>query len=93
MAKREKRRIVLSDYKAKAKDRYIELVGDDGVTYKAMPAELWPDDVFHLIAKDDLIGAAETIMEDYAGFSTTGGGSAALLFSIVKDREGLEPGE
>lgn len=95
MGKQEKRRVVLSDYKAKAQDRYLEIEGEDGQVYRATPPELWPDEVFHMVAKEDLIGAAEVLMgaESYAKFTTTGGGSAALLFAILKEQEGIGAGE
>ena len=91
MGKQGKRqRVVLTDFKAKAQDRYVDIEGEDGKTYSAMPPELWPDHVFTLMAKEDLIGAAGVVMDDYAGFSTDGGGSAALLFAILKQEAGVD---
>lgn len=94
MGKQPKRRVVLNDYKAKAKDRSIDIEGEDGRTYSALPPDLWPDAVFTLLAKEDLIGVGAMLLGDeYEAFVTTGGGSAAMLMAIIKDQEGADLGE
>jgi hypothetical protein len=85
-------RVVLSDFKAKkSEEDAIDIVGDDGETYRIPPPALWPDSAAELAEKKDSVGVGRLLLgEDrYEQFVTAGGGSANLIAAIIQDELGV----
>lgn len=84
-------RVVLADFKAKERDEgAIDIVGEDGETYRIDPPSLWPDAAKELADNKDSVGVAKLLMGDdrYQQFITAGGGSANLIAAIIQDVHG-----
>lgn len=94
MSQRHVRTVKLSDYKAKKEEEgAIDLVMDDETVWRIPPAELWPDAVGEMLAKQDPLGAARALVEatgkNYAEF-VAAGGSAAIVLSVVGEEQGMD---
>lgn len=88
-------RVKLADFKARKLDEgAIDVEADDGTVHRIPPPELWPDEAHAMLRNEELVGAAQAIMgaDQFAAFAGAGG-SAALVFAVIKDVHGLGPGE
>lgn len=89
-------RVVLADFKAKKRDEgAIDIELENGTTVRVDPPELWPDEAQKLGRAGDDEGAAVALLggQDQYDEFVAGGGTAMLLWSIVKDVHGLNAGE
>ena len=76
----------------KGKAEGIEIaVGRKTITVP--PPILWPDAAISAFADNDFLTAAQALLgDDYEAF-VGAGGTALLLFNILKDHQGVSPGE
>lgn len=90
MGKNSIRRVVLDDYKAKkSAEGSIEIETSAGV-FTIPPPELWPDEVGTFARANDDVGAATVLLggEDRYREFVAAGGSATIVWSIIKDEKG-----
>lgn len=88
--------VVLKDFLAKESERALPIVLAEGPPLKALPPELWPDEVTaKLVNKDDIAGAAALIIggdTEYARFVAEGG-NASILLSMIERHFGATVGK
>lgn len=95
MSKRDRRVVNLADFKAKRRDEgAIDVVAEDGNTYRIDPPELWPDEASERAEAGDLVAAARAVMgaEQYEAW-VAAGGTASLVMAIIADEHGVTVGE
>lgn len=96
MPKRETRRVVLSDFKAKKRDEgAIEIEAEDGTVFRIDPPALWPDDALVLAKEKRAVELATLLLGGEDGYRAfvAAGGSAALLDAIIGEELGARAGE
>lgn len=87
--------IALGDYKAQKMDEgATPVVDENGVTHLIPPPAMWSDAAVDAATAGDVVAASKALLGDdgYTSF-VEGGGSAALLMSIIEDEQGATPGE
>ncbi len=95
MSKRDKRTVDLEDYKAsKAEEGSIPIRTKTGDVFVIPPPALWPDETLGLVENRDVIAAARLLIgaDRYDDFVAQGG-TAQLVFALIKDEQGLDAGE
>lgn len=92
---KERRRVVLTDYKAKkVEEGAVDIDLGDGTVVTIPPPPVWSDAVVAAGRAQDLEAAGRALLgdADYDRF-VAAGGSGTLLNAIVLDELGLDVGE
>lgn len=97
MGKKERRKVVLSDYRARMEDDAgIDIEAADGKVFSIPPPTLWPDEV--AIAGGEgasgQVKAAKALIgeDNYADF-VKAGGSSAVLWGIIQEELQADSGK